>query len=83
MTHVFVTYKIKSGGAALAAGSLASNITDQGFVLENSANGEILVSIDLANPVDASQSSVSCTAKRIEVKLKKTADNLNWVALES
>lgn len=83
MSHVTIKYKIKSGGASLAAGGLASTFTDQGFVLENSANGEILVSIDLANAVVASQCSVSCTAKCIEVKLKKTVDNVNWVTLEA
>ena len=82
MTHVFVAYKIKQGGEALANGALRVNITDNTLVLENSSNDEILASIDFSNLVDPANCTWSCTNKRIDIKLKKQVENQNWTGLE-
>lgn len=75
MTHVFVAYKIKQGGDALANGALKVNFTDSSLVLENSSNEEIMASLDLANSVDPTNCTWSCTSKRIDLKLKKEIEN--------
>ena len=70
MTHVFVAYKSKMGGASLAEG-LSVNFTDDSMVLENSSSGEILSQLEFSNPIDPAASSFTCSAKRIDIKLKK------------
>lgn len=82
MTHVFIAYKIKQGGAALAEGGLKVTFTETNIELENSGNGEILSSIDLNNPIDAAGSTWTCSAKRIDIKLKKATDDMTWRGLE-
>lgn len=82
MTHVFVAYKIKQGGAQLAEGGLSVNFTESSLVLENSSTGEILSQLEFSNPIDASASSHTCSAKRIDIKLKKQTDDMTWRALE-
>lgn len=52
MTHVFVAYKIKRDGEALANGGLNVNFTESTMVLENSSTGEILTEVELANTID-------------------------------
>ena len=51
-------------------------------LLENSSNGEVLASIDLANPIDCAGSTYTCTSTRIELKLAKVVTNVNWTAIE-
>ena len=82
MTHVFVAYKIKRGGAELANGGLKVTMTEQSLVLENSESGEILTQLDLSNTINAETSTWTCSAKRIDIKLAKTAQDLNWLGLE-
>lgn len=83
MTHVFIGYKIKQGGEALASGGLAVNFTETSMVLENSKTGEILTQVDFSNPIDVGASTWTCSAKRIDIKAKKAAEDLNWRALEA
>lgn len=52
------------------------------MVLENSSTGEIIVSIDLSNKIDPVASTWTCSAKRIDIKLKKVSEDLNWRVLE-
>ena len=82
MTHVSVAFKIKSGGQALQAGGLAVNFTERSVVLENSENGEILSHIELGNAIDPFLSSWTCSATRIDIKLKKATDDMQWKGLE-
>lgn len=83
VTHVFIGYKIKQGGAALANGGLTCNFTEQSMVLENSQTGEILTQIDFSSAIDAGASTWTCSAKRIDIKVKKAAEDLNWRMLEA
>ena len=73
MTHVFVAYKIKRGGAALQNGGLKVTMTENCIVLENSETDEILTQLDLSNPINAGTSSWTCSAKRIDIKLAKAS----------
>jgi len=82
MTHVFVAFKIKSGGEELASGGLVVNLTESSVVLENSRTGEILFDMTLSNKIDVGASTWTCSSKRIDIKLKKASDDLNWVVLE-
>mmetsp|Transcript_1420 Transcript_1420/g.1932 ORF Transcript_1420/g.1932 Transcript_1420/m.1932 type:complete len:191 (+) Transcript_1420:490-1062(+) len=82
MTHVFVAYKIKQGGSTLAEGGLTVNMTEASIVLENSSTGEILSSLELSNPIDPAASTWTCSAKRIDIKLKKMTDDMQWRGLE-
>ena len=81
-SHVFVSYKIKRGGEALKAGDLKVNFAEESVSLENSANGEILVHLDLANSIDSAESSFVCSTKKVELKMKKSLENINWIGLE-
>lgn len=83
VTHVFIGYKIKQGGEALVNGVLQVNFTDQSMVLENSQTGEILTQIDFSNKIDPSASSWTCSVKRIDVKVKKATEDVNWRMLEA
>ena len=40
-----------------------------------------MASLDLANSIDPSNCTWSCTSKRIDLKLKKDIENQNWVGL--
>jgi len=82
MTHVFVAFKIKQGGAELAEGGLKVNFTENSVILENSGTGEILSQLELGNPVVPDASSWTCSAKRIDIKLKKATDDMTWRGLE-
>ena len=73
MTHVFVAYKIKRGGATLQNGGLKVTMTENCIVLENSETDEILTQLDLSNSINAETSSWTCSAKRIDIKLAKAS----------
>ena len=55
---------------------------EKSVILENSSNGEILASIDLGNPIDCAESTYTCSANRIELKLSKAVKNVNWSGIE-
>ena len=58
--------------------------TENTVVLENSLNDdEVLAQLDLSDKIIAEASTYSCTEKRIDLKLKKQAEDLNWRVLES
>ena len=61
MTHAFVSYKIRRGGAVLKNNGLQVKFDEKQVLLENSSNGEVLASIDLANPIDCAGSTYTCT----------------------
>jgi hypothetical protein len=82
MTHVFVAYKIKRGGSALQNGGLKVTMTESTLVLENSENGEILTQLDLSNTINPDTSSWTCSIKRIDIKLAKSSQDINWRGLE-
>ena len=52
-------------------GALQVKFDEKSVILENSSNGEVLASIDLANPIDCAGSTYNCTPSRIELKLAK------------
>jgi len=77
MTHVFITWKIKKGDIR--------NTVEVEFGserLEISDNEQHLVTLLPSNRVIGHLCSYTCTLKKIEVRLKKEADNINWVNLE-
>ena len=82
VNHIFVSYKIKKGGEALKSGGLKVKFTASSVSLENGANGEILVHLDLANAIVAEESTFVCSVKKVELKMKKALDNINWIGLE-
>lgn len=82
VNHIFVSYKIKKGGESLKSGGLKVNFTAGSVCLENVANGEILVHLDLANAIVAEESTFVCSVKKVELKMKKATDNVNWRGLE-
>ncbi|MFN9942671.1 MAG: hypothetical protein ACK56I_24710 [bacterium] len=51
--------------------------------LEVEADGVEILKIKLSNNCIASQSSHTCGLKKIEIKLKKATDNINWGNLEA
>ena len=53
------------------------------MVLENSQTGEILTQIDFSNKIDPSASSWTCSVKRIDIKVKKATEDVNWRMLEA
>ena len=83
MTHVFIGYKIKQGGEGLVDGVLTVNFTDSSMVLENSQTGEILTQVDFSSKIDPVASSWTCTVKRIDIKVKKAVEDVNWRMLEA
>ena len=52
------------------------------MTLENSANDEVLASIDLANTISDAESTYNCTARKVELKLKKVDESITWKGLE-
>ena len=42
-----------------------------------------MTQIDFSNPIDKAASTYTCSAKRIDIKCKKAAEDLNWRVLES
>jgi hypothetical protein len=83
LSHVFVSFKIKKGGDALKGGDLKVTFTPNAVQLENQANGEVLVHLDVANEISPDESSYVCSTKKIELKMKKKLENINWIGLES
>jgi hypothetical protein len=77
MTHVFITWKIKKGDVRQSAevefGQDRLQISDQ---------QQNLATLLYSNRVVAHLCNYTCTLKKIEVRLKKEADNINWVNLE-
>jgi len=77
MTHVFIAWKIKKGDirntVEVEFGSERLEITDK---------EQLLVTILPSNRVISHLCSYTCTLKKIEVKLKKEAENINWTNLE-
>src|SRR5450830_1913598 len=77
MTHVFITWKIKKGdirqSAEVEFGQDRLQISDQ---------QQNLATLLYSNRVVAHLCNYTCTLKKIEVRLKKEADNINWVNLE-
>ena len=60
------------------------SFTESSVVLENSSNdGEILAQIELSNAVVAEACTYTSTIKRIDIKLKKASEDLNWLGLEA
>jgi len=77
MTHVFITWKIKKGDVR--------NTVEVEFGserLEISDSGQHLITLLPSNRVISHLCSYTCTLKKIEVRLKKEAENINWVNLE-
>ena len=66
----------------MADGGLIVNFTDRTMVLENSQTGEILTEVEFSNPIDPENSQFTCSAKRIDIKLKKAEEEMNWRFLE-
>jgi len=81
-THVFVSYRIKKGGDDLKNGDLKVTYADDSVQLESRSTGEILVHLDFANGIKPEESSYTCSSKKIELKIKKTLENINWIGLE-
>lgn len=81
-SHVFVSYRIKKGGEVLKAGDLKVTFTPNSVQLESLSAGEILVHLDWANETVPEESTYSCNTKKIELKIKKKVDNINWIGLE-
>ena len=82
VTHAFISYKIRRGGAQLKDGGLQVKFDEKQVILENSSNGEILASIDLGNPINCAESTYNCTERKVELKLAKAAKNENWSGVE-
>lgn len=75
-THAFVSFKVHTPEVSQEAKiSFESNK----IVIEYK---DQKIELDLANEIVAEQSSSTSTTKKIELKLKKTQDNVNWLALE-
>ena len=53
------------------------------MVLENSKTGEILTQIDFSNKIDPNTSSVAFSLKRVDIKIKKETEDVNWRTLEA
>ena len=51
-------------------------------VLIDYKDGTQKVELELSNEIVPKQSSNTASSKKIELKLKKTQDNVNWMALE-
>jgi len=45
-------------------------------------NGEIKIELELINEIIVEESTKSTSARKIELKLKKKHDNVNWMTLE-
>lgn len=82
LTHVFVSYRIKKGGDELKNGDLKVSYGENSVQLETQSKGEILIHLDFANEIIPDQSSFTCSTKKVELKLKKKIDNINWIVLE-
>ena len=41
-----------------------------------------MIELQLANEIKAEESSSSISSKKIEIKLKKVVDNMNWMSIE-
>jgi hypothetical protein len=75
-THVFISIKIKKGDIRntleVSMGQERVNLT----IL-----GEEVLDLKLSNYIVSAQSTFTCGMKKIEIKLKKEADNFNWTSL--
>src|SRR5450830_1103844 len=77
MTHVFITWKIKKGDIRQSA-----EVEFGQDRLQISDKQQNLATLLYSNKVVAHLCNYTCTLKKIEVRLKKEADNINWVNLE-
>lgn len=80
---MFVNYKIKKGGEALKNGGIKVSFTPNTFEIENLLNGEVLIHLDVANEIIPQESTYVCGTKKIELKIKKKSEKINWGGLES
>lgn len=77
MTHVFITWKIKKGDIRQTV-----EVEFGQDRLQISESEQQLATLLYSNRVVGHLCSYTCTLKKIEVRLKKEADNINWVNLE-
>lgn len=77
-THVFVSFKIKKGDLR---NSLEVSFGSEEVQLANA--GVDIAKIALSNPVLAHLCTHNVGLRKIELKLKKVAENYNWPSLEA
>jgi len=76
-THVFVTFTIKAGNP--------NNLLEVEYgrdTLVATHQGTVLAHLYLSNLIASSACDFVCRKKKIDFKLKKATDNVNWPMLE-
>ena len=76
-THVFVTFKV-SGDKELAKRTQVKFERDQ---VSLTFDGKSII-VPLGNPINTDQCQSTPTATKIELKLKKEVESVNWMGLE-
>lgn len=75
-THVFISLKVKKGDLR---NSLEVSLGQDHINL--AAEGRDILDLKLSNFIISAQSTHTVNTKKIELKLKKDADNFNWTSL--
>lgn len=75
MSHVFISFKVEGSNKELAKQTKVN--FDKQLIGLNS--GDQSINIQLSNEIDAEGSISNPTEKKLELKLKKVKEGVNWV----
>ena len=75
-THIFISYKVASPEVSTNA-----NVTFESNTVKI-AYLDLAITLELTNEIVASESTKTASAKKIELKLKKAVENVNWMGIE-
>ena len=77
-SHIFISFKVSTPDVSQKANV---TIKETEITIECEGLAEP-IKIELTNPIVPDQSSKAATPKKIELKLKKTQENFNWMGIE-
>jgi len=77
-THCFITFKILS---PFEVSALSIVFEPEAFKILYCS--DLLIELRLSNEIDSEKSSKTITTKKIELKLQKVIENVNWASCEA
>lgn len=77
---MFLSFKVSPTAPPYLSEQAAVSFTSHSVSIE--LGGETIIRLDLANEIVPEESAKAATAKKVEVKLKKAKENVNWMAIE-
>lgn len=77
-SHVFISFKVEGGDKMLAKNTKVA-FEKQCIIMESA---DQTINVQLSNEIDVENSVSNPFEKKLELKLKKSQDGMNWTSLE-